>query len=166
VNVHPTSAQTRVLVANSHIHDNAVGVINRPGNNTITFTSVNLRNNIIAVNGCGAVTAAFGEGTLTGANCGTNALATINNTAVMGLYHNGIHDNGIGVLSRGANATAEIAYNEITSNFTFGLHRLDSGNIRTFTPATNVISNNAASDAPNQSVGLTRKAQRRRAVRR
>src|SRR3954466_9297437 len=43
VNVNPTSAQTGVVLKNNHIHDNGIGVINTPGNNTITFTSTTLR---------------------------------------------------------------------------------------------------------------------------
>src|SRR3954447_4851082 len=38
VAVVPTSSQTRVVAKNNHIHDNGVGVINAPGNNTIAFT--------------------------------------------------------------------------------------------------------------------------------
>src|SRR2546423_3203750 len=60
VNVHPTSAQTRVLVANSHIHDNVVGVMNSPGSNAISFTSVTLRNNNIADHTCRTPTGPFG----------------------------------------------------------------------------------------------------------
>ena len=156
------STSMRVLVANSHIHNNIVGVMNAPASNAISFTSVTLRNNIIADNTCGTATSAFGATTPSATDCGTlTAASGINKTAVTSIYHNGIHDNGTGVFARGAAGSAEIAYNEITGNFTFGLHRIDSGIIRTFTPATNVISNNAASDAPNASTGLTRKAKRR-----
>jgi hypothetical protein len=160
IGVVPTSAQTRVLVARSHIHDNGVGVLNAPGNNLITFAAVVLRNNEIADNVCGSVTGAFGANGSTpneNVDCGTATAASgISKTVVTGLFGNGIHDNGNGVFTRGALATAEIARNEITGNFTFGLHRIDSSIIRTFTPASNVISNNAASDAPNATLGMTR----------
>src|SRR2546423_909274 len=127
------------------------------------FGAVTLRNNIIADNTCGSATSAFGATTPSATDCGTlTAASGINKTAVTSIYHNGIHDNGVGVFSRGALGSAEIAYNEITGNFTFGLHRIDGGIIRTFTPATNVISNNAASDAPNATTGLTRKHAKKR----
>src|SRR4051794_5377267 len=38
----PTSASTGVVLKNNHIHNNGIGVINAPGNNTISFTSATL----------------------------------------------------------------------------------------------------------------------------
>jgi hypothetical protein len=155
----PTSAQTRVLVARSHIHDNGIGVINAPGNNTITFTAAVLRNNEIADNTCGTVTSSNGANASTpnaALDCGAAAAGATSKTAVTDVFGNGIHDNGFGVFTRGSLATAEIARNEITGNFNFGLRRLDTSVIRTFTPASNVITNNAASDAPNATLGMTR----------
>jgi hypothetical protein len=160
VAVVPTSAQTRVNVINSHIHDNGVGVINAPGNNLITFTSATLRNNNIQDNICGVVTSSFGANASTpdaNTDCGAATSGSgISKLAVTGAYHNGINDNGFGVFVRGALATAEIGYNDITGNSSFGLRRVDSGAIRAFTPATNVISNNAASDAPSTTSPLTK----------
>src|SRR5215213_10500027 len=40
INVAPTSPQTRVVVSDNVINDNGVGIINAPGNNTISFTSL------------------------------------------------------------------------------------------------------------------------------
>jgi hypothetical protein len=160
----PTSAQTRVLVARSHIHDNGVGVLNAPGNNLITFTAAVLRNNEIADNTCGSVTSSNGANASTpnaNLDCGAAAAGAISKTAVTSLFGNGIHDNGFGVFTRGSAATAEIARNEISGNFTFGLRRLDTSIIRTFTPASNVITNNAASDAPNATLGMTKVRARR-----
>jgi hypothetical protein len=57
---------------------------------------------------------------------------------------------------------AEIGNDEITGNFTFGLHRVDSGVIRTTSPATNVVSNNAASDAPNATTTLQKRHGKKR----
>jgi hypothetical protein len=154
------------VVARNHIHDNGIGVINAPGNNTITFTAAVLRHNEIVDNTCGSVTSSFGANASTpnaGLDCGAGAAATgISKVAVTSLFHNGIHDNGFGVFTRGGAATAEIAWNEITGNSSFGLRRLDASVIRTFTPTSNVISNNAASDAPNGTATMTRyRAQRR-----
>jgi hypothetical protein len=128
-----------------------------------------VRNSDLQDNGCAAVVSAFG---LTGSapsaanDCGTNtSAAPINKPAVIDLFHDGINYNGIGVYSRGgANSTAEIAYDEITANTSFGLHRVDAGAIRTFTPATNVISNNAATDPPSTSAPLS-KLRAKRALR-
>jgi hypothetical protein len=165
VAVVPTSAQTRVLLKNNHIHNNGVGVINAAGNNLITFSSVTLRANDIADNTCGTVTSAFGTNASTpdaNTDCGAAGSGSgINRTVVTSAYHNGIHDNGTGVFARGSGAAVEIAYNEITGNSAFGLHRVDSSTIRTFTPATNVISNNGASDATNASTPLTKRAAKR-----
>ena len=151
ITIAPTSAATRVVVSNSHIHNNGIGVVNAPGNNLITFTAAVLDENLIADNTCGVSVGSGGTNasTPTTTNCGVNLPGAISKTAVMNVYNNGIHDNGTGVFARGSLATAEIARNEITGNFTFGLRRVDTATIRTTVPATNVISNNAASDAPN-----------------
>jgi hypothetical protein len=148
----PTSAQTRVIVSGNHIHGNGVGVINVPGNNLITFSSVTLRRNLIADNTCGSATSSTGANASTpnaALDCGTAGAPGHNKTAATTLFHNGIHDNGFGVFTRGAFGVAEIANNEITGNFNFGLRRLDTSVIRTFSPSSNIISNNAASDPPN-----------------
>jgi hypothetical protein len=169
ITIAPTSAQTRVVIANNHIHDNGIGVINAPGNNTISFTSATLRYNNIQDNVCGSTTSSFGTNASTpvaATDCGANTSASgINKTAVTRLYHNGINDNGTGVFARGGIAVAEIAWNEVTGNSSFGLRRLDSAVIRTLTPATNVISDNAASDTTNASVALTKRQARKRAAR-
>jgi hypothetical protein len=166
VDVNPTSPDTRVVITDSHIHENGAGVINGPGNNTISATSVTVRNTDLQDNECAAVVSAFG---LTGAaptsanDCGTQSAGAINKPAIIDLFHDGINYNGIGVYSRGgASSTAEIAYSEVTANTVFGLHRVDAGAIRTFTaPATNVISNNAASDAPSTTAPLTKRRAKR-----
>jgi hypothetical protein len=167
VNVNPTSPDTRVVITDSHIHENGAGVINGPGNNTISATSVTVRNTDLQDNDCAAAVSSFG---LTGTapssanECGTQSVASgINKPAILDLFHDGINYNGIGVYSRGgASSTAEIAYDEITANTVFGLHRVDAGAIRTFTaPATNVISNNAASDAPSTTAPLSKRRAKR-----
>jgi hypothetical protein len=162
VNVIPTSPDTRVVVSNSHIHENGAGVISAPANNTISASSVTVRNSNLQDNECAAVVSSFG---MTGAaptsanDCGTQTSASgINKPAILDLFHDGINYNGIGVYSRGGTtSTAEIAFDEITANTAFGLHRVDSGAIRTFTPATNLISNNAASDAPSTTGTLSKR---------
>jgi hypothetical protein len=165
VTVAPTSAQTRVILKGNHIHDNGVGVINAPGNNTITFTSITLRGNDVSDNTCGVVTSSFGTNGSTpnaALDCGAATSASgINKTAATGIFNNGVNDNGFGVFGRGSSSFTELAYNDITGNSSFGLRRVDGSFMRTFTPATNVISNNAASDAPNQSSPLTKRAQKR-----
>ena len=160
----PTSLTTRVVIARSDIHNNDIGVINAPGNNLITFTSQVLRDNTITGNQCGVVVGGGGTNasTPTTTNCGTALQGAIAKTAVTGIWGNSIHDNTIaGVFSRGSFGTAEIARNEITSNVV-GLDTFESGVIRTFTPASNVIANNGASDAPTATATLTRKKLRRR----
>jgi hypothetical protein len=156
-----TANVTRVVLKNNHIHDNGVGVFNGAGNNNVTATSVTLRHNDIQDNTCGVTTAAFGPNASTpnaAVDCGSAGSGSgINRTAVTSAFWNGINQNGTGMFSRGLSATAEIAYDDITGNSSFGLNRLDSGHFRTFSPATNVISDNAATVAPDLSSPLTKR---------
>jgi hypothetical protein len=167
VAVVPTLAgsTTRVVVKNSHIHDNGVGVINAPGNNTINATSLTLRHNDIQDNTCGVTTSAFGANASTpnaAIDCGSATSASgISKTAVTGAYFNGINDNGTGMFGRGSLSETQIAYDDITGNSAFGLRRIDSAIFRTFTPATNAITNNAASDAPNANSPLSKRQAKR-----
>jgi hypothetical protein len=171
IDINPTSAQMRVTATKNHIHENNVGVMNTPGNNTIQFTSAVLRNNDIQGNVCGVVTAAFGQNTsgaftTAATDCATNTSASgINKTAVTNSYHNGINFNTFGVFSRGSSATNGIAWNEITNNDSFGLRSVDSGVLRTYTPATNVVDGNGADDATNSSTPLRKRSARRKALR-
>jgi hypothetical protein len=142
-----------------------VGVLNAPGSNAITFTTTIVRNSDIEDNTCGVVNGAFGQNGTTpvaATNCGTNATGSgIDKLTITEIFHSGIQANGFGVFSRGANSTSEIAWDEITNNGSFGVRRLDGGHVKTFTPATNVISNNAATDAPDQSTPLAKRALKR-----
>jgi hypothetical protein len=159
----PTSATTRLYARGNHIHNNGIGVINAPGSAAVNFTSATLKDNDIVDNTCGVVTSSFGTNASTpdaATNCGTAAAGAINDIAVTSLFRNAVSQNGFGVFARGSLATAEISGNEVTGNSSFGLRRLDSATIRTFTPATNVISDNAASDTTNASVALQKRAKK------
>jgi hypothetical protein len=162
--VAPTSAATTAVLRGNHIHDNGNGVVTAPGNNTITFVSTVLRHNDIQDNTCGVTVSSFGTNasTPTTTDCGAATSASgINKIATSNIYNNGINLNAnTGVFTRGGSATAEIAWNDITNNSSFGLHRIDSSTIRTIT-GTNVISGNGASDAPNASATLTKRAAKR-----
>jgi hypothetical protein len=161
--VAPT-ASAKVVVVRNHIHENGIGLINAPGSNAIGFTSVVMRDNDVQDNTCGVVSGAFGTNGSTpdaAVNCGTAASAGIDRPTITAVYHSGLNLNGFGLFSRGGNSSAEIAWDEITSNTSFGVRRLDGGHVRTFTPATNVISNNAATDAPDQSTPLAKRAAKR-----
>jgi hypothetical protein len=165
IDINPSSNVT-VVAARNHIHDVGAGVMNAPTAATPTFTSATLRYNDIQDTTCGVVSASFGQnGTTPSVNttdCGALSNASgINKATITSLYHNGIDLNGVGVLSRGGSSTVEIAYNEVAGNSSFGLKRLDTGHFKTFTPGTNVISNNPNSDAPDQTAPLTRRAKRR-----
>jgi hypothetical protein len=162
VDINPTSSQTRVTITRNHIHDNTIGVMNAPGNNTISFSAAVLEHNEIQDNGCGVSTAAFGQaapGALSSTDCGSSTSASnINRTVVTNIYHNGISFNSnSGVFGRGASSTSEVGWNEITNNDTFGLHRIDTATIKTLSPATNTISGNGASDAPNGTTPMTKR---------
>jgi hypothetical protein len=173
IDINPTSAITKVVAARNHIHDNNVGIMNTPGNNLISFTAAVVRHNEIQNNVCGIVTAAFGQNTTgafttTATDCATNGSGSgINKTAVTQVHHNGVNFNTFGVFSRGASATSAMAWNEITNNGAggagFGIHTVDSGVLRTFTPATNVIDGNNADDATNSSTPLKKHRARKKA---
>ena len=153
----PTSAQTRVNVVDSLIHDNGIGALNAPGNNLITFTTMTLKRNVIADNTCGVVVGSGGTNasTPTTTDCGVNLPGAISRTTVTSLFRNAIIDNPTGVTSRGSQATAELANNEVSGSSTLGLDTRDTGTLRTFTPATNIITNNAGSDAFTATVGAS-----------
>jgi hypothetical protein len=160
------NSSTTVVLKNNHIHENGIGFINGPGNNNVSFTAAVLRYNDIQDNACGVVTSSFGTNAstpLAATDCGAAASGSgINKTAVTNIYNNGINLNSnTGVFARGSQATAEIAWNDITNNGAFGLHRLDTATIRSTSPATNVISGNTASDAPNSTTTLTKRAAKR-----
>jgi hypothetical protein len=164
----PTTAGaggTTVVVKGNHIHDNSIGYINAPGNNTVAFTSAVLRWNEIQDNTCGVVNGAGGTNASTPdaalGGCGTVAIGAINRIAQTFLQHNGVNINGTGVVSRGANSLVEIAYNEITNNSVLGLDTVDAGVMRTTSPASNVISGNTASDPPNATTTLTKRQAKR-----
>ena len=166
VTIAPTSAQTRVLLKDNHIHNNGIGVINAAGNNTITFTVATLRHNQIDDNTCGVVTSSGGTNGSTpsaATNCGTAVPGVINKTSTVQMYHNGVNLNDFGVFARGSNASVNLAYNEVTNSGSFGLHRLDSALMTTSSPATNVIAENAMSDPPTGSTPLVKRVGKRSA---
>jgi hypothetical protein len=160
--VSPTSASTNVVISNTHIHDNGNGVVSAP-TATSTFVTTTVRGSLIADNTCGLSVAstATNASTPTTTDCGTAVAPGNNKVSTLSAFNNGIHDNGTGGFSRGGLSFLEIARNEISGNSAFGVHRVDAGTIRTFTPASNVITNNAASDAPNSSVPMTKRAYKR-----
>lgn len=163
--VAPTSAQTRVVLKRNHIHDNGIGVINAPGNNLITFTSMVLRDNDIQQNTCGVTVTSFGTNasTPTTTDCGSASSASgINNAAQANIVRDGINFNSgtnpntVGILSRGSNARVELAYSDVTNN-TYGLKRLEGGLIQGTTPGTNQVSNNGSNDGTSGSQTLVKR---------
>jgi hypothetical protein len=150
IDVAPTTANTRVVVTNSHIHNNDIGVINAPGSAAGNGVITTLRNNLIADNVCGAAVGAFGTNasTPTTTDCGTASSASGINVAISHLlaYGNGIYENGTGLLARGINSRLQIGNNEVSTN-TVGLARLDSGFIKSF--GNNQIIDNGSTVAPN-----------------
>jgi hypothetical protein len=166
VDANPSANALKVVLTRNHIHAVGAGVMNAPGANTVPFSSVVLRDNDITDTTCGVVVSAFGQNgttpTVDTTNCGTStSVSGINKPVPTSIFHSGLNLNGVGLFSRGSSATAFIAYNEITGNSVFGVHRVDTGHVKTYTPATNVIDNNAASDAPDQSTGLSKRAAKR-----
>jgi hypothetical protein len=166
VAVVPTSPFTRTVLKNNHIHDNGIGVINAPGNNTITFTTLVMRHNDIQQNDCGITVSAFGANasTPTTTDCGAATSASgINGSAQAEIKGDGINFNlgppGFGVLARGGNARVELANTDVTNN-TVGLRRLDGGLIFGTTPGTNLVSNNGGNDGVSGNIALSKRAVR------
>jgi hypothetical protein len=165
VAVVPTSGSPRVVVANSHIHNNGIGVFSGPAAAAVGNIITTVRNNVIADNTCGVVASSVGPAgnpDVGAGECGSAAGLGFNKVTNVEIFHNGIHQNAEGVHARGASALAMVAYNEITGNSSFGMHRLDTATLRTYTPATNVIDDNAATDAPNSTVAQVKKHARKR----
>ena len=157
VTVSPTTA-TKVFITDSDIHGNGVGVINAPGNNTINFASTIIRNSNLVDNTCGAVASSFGTNASTpnaATDCGSAGSGSgINRTSTISAFHSILSFNSTGALARGSLSVAELGWDEVTANNAFGIHRVDSGVLRTYTPQTNVISNNSASDSFNSTVPM------------
>jgi nitrous oxidase accessory protein NosD len=160
-----SSSTTRAIVANTHIHDNGIGVFAGPRSNTVDAVLTTLHDDLIADNGCGVVTSSAGASTNTPdvgvSECGSAAAPGHNRTTITSIFGNGIYDNAEGVHVRGQNASALVAYSQIAGNSLFGMHTLDSGILQTFTPATNVIVNNAATDPPNSVIAQTKRQAKR-----
>jgi nitrous oxidase accessory protein NosD len=160
-----SSSKPRAIIANTHIHDNGIGVFTGPRSDTVDAVLTTLHDNVIADNGCGVVTSSAGASTNTPdvgvSECGSEAAPGHNRTTITSIFGNGIYDNGEGVFVRGQNAAALVAYDQITGNSVFGMHTLDAGILQTFTPATNVIVNNAASDPPNSFIAQTKRQAKR-----
>ncbi len=169
--VAPTGAgvQTKTVLKRNHIHDNGIGVINAPGNNTIGFTTVVMRDNDIQSNDCGVTVSAFGtnSSTPTLTDCGANTAASgINKPAEAQINGTGINANlgvpGFGVMARGGSARIELSYSHVTNN-SVGLRRLDGGLIQGTTPGTNLVSNNASpGDGTSGSQTLVKRVAKRR----
>jgi len=165
VTIAPTTAQTTTVLKGNHIHDNNIGVINAPGSNANLFTTMVLRGNDIQHNVCGVTVSAFGTNasTPTTTDCGAATSGSgINKIAQAFIYNTGINVNSSnGLTARGTQATAEIAYTEITNNSGAGIRRLDTSTVRGTSPATNVVSGNASNDGTNGTVTLAKRHAKR-----
>jgi hypothetical protein len=149
VDVAPTTASTRVVLKNNHIHNNDIGVLDAPGSAAGTSPITTMRDNLVADNVCGAAVGAFGTNgsTPTTTDCGTTSSASgLNTFAHLLTFNNQFYDNGTGLLARGANSRLQIGGNDITAN-TVGLQRLDSGIIKSF--GNNQVIDNGSTVAPN-----------------
>jgi hypothetical protein len=155
VAVVPNAGVTHLILKNSHIHNNDIGVILAPGNNNSTGVTAGLDNNVISDNVCGVSAGAFGPNatTPTTTDCGTSASSGIDKVSKVIMHNNFVRKNATGVFSRGAKAGIEISHNTITGNSS-GIKRIEGGNVTTTSPATNVVSNNTASDPPNLTTDL------------
>lgn len=148
INVNPTSALTRVTIANNHIHGNNIGVIDAPASNSATNPLVTMRDNLVTDNVCGASVGTFGANSInpTTTDCGTASSSTgVNVVAHLLAYGNGFFDNGTALLARGANSRLEIGGNDISTNDA-GLARLDNGFIKSF--GNNQLIDNSTTVAP------------------
>ena len=145
VDIAPTSATTRVVLIRNHIHNNDIGVIAAPGNNSATATTATLRGNDVQDNTCGIVGGSFGTNGSTpsaATDCGTATSGSLINQPVrLHVYHTGVNDGGTGVFTRGTNTIADLGYSDVTGNSSFGLRHIESSLIEGTNPATNIVVN-------------------------
>jgi hypothetical protein len=158
------SANTKLIVKNTHIHDNGIGVITAGGNTTITRAVTVIRHSDVQANNCGVVT---GGGTNASTpdsglgGCGTIANPVGVDPAITHVFNTGIEHNGTGVFARGSGNTTDLAYSEVVRN-DMGLDVVESGIIRGTSPGTNVFNDNTASDAFTGTTTLAKRRAKRR----
>src|SRR3954451_5096164 len=109
LSVQTTAANTSVVMINSHVHNNGVGVLNAPGSAAVVGSIVNLRNDLIADNTCNVATSSFGANASTpdaNTNCGSQSSASgFNARAVTNVLHSEISDAGnVSLFARGSQA--------------------------------------------------------------
>jgi hypothetical protein len=156
-------AGTTVVLKRNHIHDNGIGVINAPGNANVGFSSVVMRENDVQQNSCGVTVASSGTNASTpdaATACGSSTPPGFNKTAQVNMARDNVNFNldglGTGLLSRGANALAELAYTTITNN-QIGIDRADGGLVNGTTPGTNLVSGNGSNDGTTGTVTLSKR---------
>jgi hypothetical protein len=158
VSVQSTAPTTNVVVWNSHIHDNGIGVFNGPGNGSVTSSFVTLRDNMIADNVCDAATSSFGPNasTPTTTDCGSNSSASgFNVKSVISAFHNSLNDaTNTAVFSRGSQAVFRLGDNDVNGNLV-GLATIDGGVLKSF--GDNHIDGNTSSAPPTATITRTKR---------
>jgi hypothetical protein len=150
LSVQTVAANTSVVMINSHVHDNGVGVLNAPGNGTVVSSIVNLRNDLIADNTCNVATSSFGPNASTpdaNTNCGSQSSASgFNARAVTNVLHSEISDaSNVSLFARGSQAIARLGDSDNVQN-SVNLLTLDGASIRSF--GDNLDAGNATTNAP------------------
>jgi hypothetical protein len=130
VNFTSSTANSRLVIANTSIHDNAngAGVASTP---TAAGTSVTIRNSSVDDNFYGVLALSSAQ------------------PAIINVFRSGITDNSNGVLSQGALADVRIGSNDVTGNGT-GLASVSSGKITSF--GNNHVTGNGTDGAPTNNV--------------
>jgi hypothetical protein len=159
LSVQTSAANTSVVMFNSHVHDNGVGVFNGPGTAGVTSSIVTLRNNVIADNVCNVATSSFGANASTpvaGTDCGAATSGSgINSRTVTNSLHNSLSDaSNVSVYARGSQAISRIGDNDITQNLV-DLLTVDGGSIRSF--GDNYDAGNATTNPPTSTIARTKR---------
>jgi hypothetical protein len=139
VDFEPNTANARLVINNSHIHDNTGnGVLVAPAAGGTTPRG-HLRNNLIEDNGCGATVTDHGANTVYSSRCGTNAAGAAGTGAKLFALNNAFIQSdgpgGHGLMTNGPTAIIVAGDDQITNN-SFGVENVDggaSGGVYTFT---------------------------------
>lgn len=168
VAVVPTTANTRVLIKNSEIENNEIGVIAAPGSAAGAGVRTTVRGSSIASNAnCGLVASSDGANASTpvgATNCGAGSTGNNLGSALLNAFDNEIIDHdevagatgSTGVFAKGTAGVIRIGGNLITGN-THGLRTEVSGFGGIFSFGDNYIFANGTNGTPTGTVTPTRR---------
>ena len=155
----PTGALSKLIVHNTHIHDNAsAGVMVSVGNN-LGLGRAAIRRNQIDDNGCGIAASSVGTNSSSGngGNCGIGSTTSgISAAVAVNAMDNDISDSAAnGVVSNGSLSTVRVGRNTITGSIGPALSATNGGSLLSFQNNT-VVGNPGGNGASTGTVTFTR----------